>query len=92
MWHVAFSSKRVFEKTRPGLLHCRAAVDEGDLAEERRLLVGLELPADDVGPLRGSNVDDPALLEAQLEITDGRAADGQRVRRSHGALGAAQVR
>ena len=64
--------QRVLED-EPRLLDGRGAVDERDLAEVRRLRIGLELAADDVGALRRTDVDDLPSLEAQLEIADDRA-------------------
>ena len=79
------------QEDEPGSADPRVAVDEGDLAEHRGAVVGAHLLADDVDPELASTVDDAAALEAQLEIADDRAAEGERHRRAHGALGAAAV-
>ena len=91
MWQAAFSSKSVSRKTTPVLPDARVAVDERDLAEEARALVGRHLLAHGVRAGLGAHLDDLARLEAQLEAADDRAAERERERRAHGALGAPPV-
>ena len=80
------------EEDDPGLADARVAVDERDLAEEARPLVGRHLLAHGVGAGLRAHLDDLAPLEAQLEAAHDRAAEGERERRAHVALGAARGR
>ena len=73
----------------PGLPDPRLAVDERDLAEVRRPVVGRQLAAHDVGAGLGLDVDDPTALEPQLEPPDDAAVERQRPGRPDDALGAA---
>src|SRR5205823_4926930 len=60
------------EEDDPGLAHPRRPVDERDLAERVRALVPLHVGLDHAGALARPDVDDPAAVEANLEIADDR--------------------
>ena len=69
----------------------RVAVDERDLAEHRRAVVGAHLLADDVHARARLHLDRSAALEAHLEVADDVARERQRLGRANGSLGAAAV-
>ena len=96
MWQVAFSSKSVSWKTSPVCRIARRAVDERDLAEERRLRVAGELRADHLGAVAvRRDVDDLARpRSAPRARRHERPTPGtsERVGRAHDAVGPAPVR
>ena len=94
MWQVAFSSKSVLWKTRPVSPHARRAVDERDLAEERRRSSRASCVRITSAPSPSAFTSTilPA-LEAELEPLDAGADPGhdQRVGRADDTLGAPPV-
>jgi hypothetical protein len=105
--HAAFHSLRVrapvgdvarrvlveerVEEGETRLPDARGAVHERDLAEVRRPLVRGELAFDHLGALLRLHLDDPAVLETQLEALHDPAVESERACRADDAFGAAQV-
>jgi hypothetical protein len=79
------------EEEGPGLADTRLARDERDLAEPVGVLVRRELAADEVRPLLGLDLDDPSVLEGELEPANDPAAKRERLARADRPLGAARV-
>ena len=89
IWHVAFSSKSVFRKTRPDR-PTRESPSTRATSPSIAAPSSVRICSRTTSASRAClDRDDAAALEAELEISDDRAAESERHRRANRAFGAA---